>query len=93
MIPLPRPRLLTGAMLVGAAVGMLAAVAAKLLVDSPIQRADIVIALVLGVPSAIGLVLILFATRRWMTAVGAFAIAVAPGWFTMLVATQLVTNA
>lgn len=90
VIPLPRAWALTSAMLVGVAVGMLGSVAAVLVVDASIRRPDIVVALVLGVPSAIGLVLIGFSTRRWMTTLGAFVLAVAPGWFGMLVAMQLV---
>ncbi|GFG73432.1 putative holin [Mycobacterium botniense] len=92
MIPLPRPWLLTSAMLVGTAAGLVAGVAATLLVHARI-RPDIVIALVVGVPTAIGLVLLVFSRRRWVTALGAFAVAVAPGWFGVLVAIQVVFGA
>ena len=34
------------------------------------------------------LVLILSSTKRWMTALGAFLVAVGPGWFGALVAIQ-----
>jgi hypothetical protein len=88
VIPLPRAWLLTGAMLVGAAVGLVAGIAAPLLVDARI-RPDVVIALVVGVPSSIGMLLILLSGRRWVTALGAFVLAIAPGWFGVLVAIQV----
>ncbi|MGH3562095.1 MAG: putative holin, partial [Mycobacterium sp.] len=56
-------------------------------------RPDVVIALVLGAPSAAGLLLILFSSRRWVTALGAFLLALAPGWFGVLVAIQVVLGA
>jgi hypothetical protein len=92
VIPLPRAWLLTSAMLVGTAVGMIAAIASNLLVTAPV-RPDIVIALVVGVPSAIGMLLILFSARRWITTLGAFILAVAPGWLSALVAIQVVSGA
>ena len=52
-----------------------------------------VIALVVGVPGAIGMLTILLSRRRWLTAVGAFVIAIAPGWFGVLVAIQSVNGA
>jgi hypothetical protein len=88
VIPLPRAWLLTGAMLVGAAVGLVAGIAAPLLVDARI-RPDVVIALVVGVPSSIGMLLIVLSGRRWVTALGAFVLAIAPGWFGVLVAIQV----
>jgi hypothetical protein len=84
--------LLTSAMLTGTAVGIAAAVATTLLVDAHV-RPDVVIALVLGVPSAIGLLLILFSSRRWITTLGAFVLALAPGWFGVLVLIQAVYGA
>ena len=92
MIPLPRAWLLTGAMLVGTAVGLVAGIASMLLVKATI-RADVVVALVVGIPSAVGLLLILFSGRRWMTTLGAFILAMAPGWFGVLVAMQAVSGA
>ncbi len=92
MIPLPRPWLLTSAMLVGVAVGMVTGIAATLLVTATI-RPDIVIALVVGVPSAIGMVTILASGRPWVTTLGAFILAIAPGWFGALVAVQVVNGA
>ena len=79
-------------MLVGSAVGLILGIAATLLVHAPI-RPDVVIALVLGIPSAIGMLLILFSGRRWVTTVGAFILAIAPGWFGVLVVIQVVYGA
>lgn len=76
-------------MLVGMAIGMVAGVGAMLLVSVRV-RPDVVIALVLGVPSLAGLLLVLFSSRRWVTALGAFLLALAPGWFAMLVAIEAV---
>ena len=92
MIPLPRPRLLTSALLLGTAVGLLLGIGLSLLVTARI-RPDVVIALVVGVPGAIGMLTILLSRRRWLTAVGAFIIAIAPGWFGVLVAMQSVNGA
>ncbi|HEX3547855.1 MAG TPA: putative holin [Mycobacterium sp.] len=91
MIPLPRTWLLTSAMLVGVAVGMLAGIAAPLLVNATI-RPDVVIALVVGVPSSIGMLMILLSGRRWVTTLAAFVLAIAPGWFGVLVAIQVSSN-
>ena len=79
-------------MLVGAAVGLIAGIASTLLITATI-RPDVVIALVVGVPSAIGMLMILFSGRRWVTTLGAFILAVAPGWFGVLVAIQVVHSA
>lgn len=79
-------------MLVGAAVGLIVGIAATLLIHAPV-RPDVVIALVLGVPSALGMLLILFSGRRWVTALGAFILAIAPGWFGVLVVIQVVHGA
>jgi hypothetical protein len=79
-------------MLVGTAVGQVAAIASTLLVKATI-RPDVVIALVVGVPSAIGLLLILLSRRRWITTLGAFILAIAPGWFGILVVIQVVYGA
>lgn len=92
MIPLPRAWLLTSAMLVGTAVGLVTGIASTLLITATI-RPDVVIALVVGVPSAVGLLLILFSGRRWVTMLGAFILALAPGWFGVLVAIQAVYGA
>ena len=83
VIPLPRAWLLTSAMLVGTAVGLLAAVVSMLLVTATV-RPDVVIALVIGVPGVLGMLLILFSGRRWITALGAFILSIAPGWFGVL---------
>lgn len=79
-------------MLVGTAVGMVVGIASMRFVPVHI-RPDAVVALVVGVPSAVGLLLILFSGRRWVTAVGAFILALAPGWFGVLVAIQAVCGA
>jgi hypothetical protein len=92
VIPLPRAWLLTSALLVGAAFGLLAGIASTLLITATV-RPDVVIALVVGVPSAIGTLMILFSGRRWVTTLGAFVLAIAPGWFGVLVAIQVVHGA
>jgi len=92
VIPLPRSRLLTSALLLGTAVGLLLGIGLTVLVSAKI-RPDVVIALVVGVPGAVGMLTILLSRRRWLTAVGAFVIAIAPGWFGVLVAIQSVTGA
>jgi hypothetical protein len=89
VILLPRAWLLASALLVGTAVGMVAAIAATALVHVHL-RPDVAIALVVGIPCVSGLVLMLLSTRRWMTTVGAFLLAVGPGWFGALVAIQAV---
>lgn len=53
---------------------------------------DIVIAMVVRIPSAIGLLVILFSGRRWVTMLGAFILALAPGWFGVLVAIQVASS-
>jgi hypothetical protein len=76
-------------MLVGAAVGLLAAVTATMLITATV-RPDVVIALVVGVPGALGLLLILVSGRRWMTALGAFVLAIGPGWLGTLALIEVV---
>jgi hypothetical protein len=83
---------LTSALLIGTAVGVILAIGTALLVSARI-RPDVVIALVVGVPSVIGMLMVLLSRRRWLTALGAFAIAIAPGWFGVLVAIQTVNSA
>jgi hypothetical protein len=92
MIPVPRAWLLTSAMLVGCAIGVVAAVVGTLLIQAPV-RPDLAIALVLGVPSVLGLLLVFVTSQRWVTALGAFLIAFAPGWFGVLVLIQVVHGA
>jgi hypothetical protein len=92
VIPLPRAWLLASAMLVGIAVGQIAAIASTLLVKATI-RPDVAVALVIAVPSVLGMLLILFSGRRWGTALGAFILGIAPGWFGVLVAIQVVHGA
>lgn len=92
MIPLPRAWLLTSALLVGAAVGLIVGVVSILVVDTAI-RPDVVIALVVGVPGLLGILTVALSGRRWVTTVGAFILAIAPGWFGVFVAIQAVHGA
>ena len=91
MIPLPRPWLLASAMLIGCAVGFLAGLALTVMVHARI-RPDAVIALVVGIPTVIGLLTILLSGRRWVTMVGAFILSLAPGWFGALVALRVASG-
>jgi Putative holin len=91
VIPLPRTWLLTSAMLVGIAVGLLCG-AAAMAVDHARMRPDIAIALVVGFPSAVGLLVILLSRRRWLTALGVFILALAPGWFGVLTVIEVTTR-
>lgn len=91
MIPLPRAWLLASAMLAGSAMGQLLAVASSLLIHARV-RPDIAIALVVGVPALVGLLVILFSGRRWVTMLGAAILALGPGWLGMLVAMQVVSH-
>lgn len=88
MIPLPRAWLLTSALLLGCVVGQIAAIVAKLVIDTNI-RPDLVVALVVGVPGVIGLGLVMFSGRRWVTTLGAFTLAMAPGWLSVLLLIQV----
>ncbi len=83
---------MASALLVGAAVGQIVGIAMMLLVNATV-RPDVVIALVVGVPSAIGMLMILLSGRRWMTTLGAFVLAIAPGWLSVLVVIQVVNGA
>jgi hypothetical protein len=83
---------LVSALLVGVAVGQIAGIASTLFVNATV-RPDVVIALVVGVPSAIGMLLILLSGRRWVTTLGAFILAIAPGWFGVLVVIQVAHGA
>jgi Putative holin len=91
VIPLPRTWLLTSAMLLGIAVGVLGA-AAAMTVDHARMRPDVAIALVVGFPSAVGLLVILLSRRRWLTALGVFILALAPGWFGVLALIEVTTH-
>ncbi len=91
MIPLPRAWLLTSALLLGCVAGQIAALAAKLSVDATI-RPDLVVSLVIGVPSVIGMLLILLSGRRWITTAGAFVLAMGPGWLSVLLLLQVVAG-
>ena len=91
MIPLPRTWVLASAMLVGTAVGFLSGTAGTVLVRDHI-RPGLVVAAVVAVPSVVGLVLVVLSRRRLLTALGAFLIALAPGWFGVLVLIQVVSR-
>jgi hypothetical protein len=78
-------------MLIGTAVGLLAGVALTVLVHARV-RPDVVIALVVGLPSVFGLLTILFSGRRWVTMLGVFILAMAPGWFGVLVGIQVTSG-
>ncbi|MFZ3267956.1 MAG: putative holin [Mycobacterium sp.] len=91
MIPLPRNWALASAMLLGLAAGVLGA-AAALTVDHARMRPDIAIALVVGFPTVVGLLVVLLSRRRWLTALGLFVLAVAPGWFGVLAVIEVVTR-
>lgn len=91
MIPLPRAWLLTSALLLGCVAGQISALVAKMMVDATI-RPDLVVALVVGVPSVIGLLLVLCSGRRWVTTAGAFILAMAPGWLSVLLLLQVVSG-
>jgi hypothetical protein len=82
---------LASALLVGAAIGQIAGIASMLLVNAAI-RPDVVIALVVGVPSASGMLMILLSGRRWVTVLGAFILAIASGWLGVLVVIQVVNG-
>lgn len=90
VIPLPRGWLLTSALLLGVVAGQIAAVIAKLAIDTTI-RPDVVVALVVGVPSVLGLLLIVCSGRRWVTTTGAFILAMGPGWLSVLLLLQVVS--
>ncbi len=77
-------------MLVGVAVGVVAGTAVTWRVEARV-RSDLVIALVVGLPAAAGLLLILISRRRWATALGAFLLALAPGWFGVLAVIEVMT--
>ncbi len=79
-------------MLVGVAAGVLGATAA-MTVDHVRLRPDFAIALVVGLPSAVGLLTILFSRRRWLTALGVFTLALAPGWFGVLALIEVTNHA
>ena len=79
-------------MLLGVAVGLIVGTAGALLVTSRI-RPDVVIGLVVGFPTTIGLLVILVSGRRWLTALGVFILSLAPGWFGVLVVLEVMTRA
>jgi hypothetical protein len=91
VIPLPRAWLLASAMLMGSAAGQVLAVVSRLMIHARI-RPDIAIALVVGIPAVVGLSVILFSGRRWVTMLGAAILALGPGWLGMLAALQVISG-
>lgn len=91
VIPLPRAWLLTSALLLGCVAGQMSALVAKMMIDVPI-RPDLIVAMVVGIPSVIGLLLVGCSGRRWVTAAGAFVLAMAPGWLSVLLLLQVVSG-
>ncbi|MGI9123819.1 MAG: putative holin [Mycobacterium sp.] len=91
MIPLPRAWLLTSSLLLGVVAGQIAAVVAKLTVDATV-RPDLVVALIIGIPGVIGMLLTIASGRRWVTAAGAFILAMGPGWLSVLLLLQVVSE-
>lgn len=90
VIPLPRAWALTTAMLVGAAVGLVAAVTSTLLITATV-RPDAVIGLVVGVPGVLGVLMILLGPALGHHG-GAFVLAVAPGWLGALALIEVVNG-
>ena len=78
-------------MIIGVALGMIAALIAAVEVTATV-RPDLVIGVVVGVPSVIGMLMILMSGRRWVTAVGAMILAIGPGWFGALTAIQVASG-
>jgi hypothetical protein len=78
-------------LLLGCVAGQISAIVAKLIVDATI-RPDLVVALVIGVPSVLGMLMIIASGRRWVTALGAFVVAMAPGWLSVLLLLQVVSG-
>lgn len=79
-------------MLVGVAAGVMAGVVATLAVTARV-RPDVAIGLVLAVPTLFGLALLLVSASRRLTTLAAFCLAFAPGWFSVLVLTEVMHGA
>ncbi len=91
MIPLPRAWQLTSALLLGVLAGQIAAIVTKLSLNATI-RPDLAVALVVGVPGVLGMLMVLASGRRWVTALGAFITAMGPGWLSVLLLMQVVSQ-
>ncbi|MFA4080771.1 putative holin [Mycobacteroides salmoniphilum] len=89
MIPLPRAQVVASAMLLGIAVGLVAGMSGALIAHEPV-RPDLFIGVVVAVPSLIGFLILIASTRKWMTALAAFVLAISPGWFGILAAIQVI---
>ena len=55
-------------------------------------RPDLVVALVVGIPSLTGMLLVLASGGRWVTALGVLILAMAPGWLSVLLLIQVVSG-
>ncbi|WNG88313.1 putative holin [Mycobacterium sp. ITM-2016-00317] len=91
MIPLPRASVLAGVMIVGVALGMMAALVAAVEITATI-RPDLAIGLVVGVPGVVGMAMILLSSKRWATALGAMILAIGPGWLGAMTAIQVASG-
>ncbi len=91
MIPLPRTWVLASAMLLGTAMGWLSGTAGMMLVHGHI-RPGFVVAAVVAVPTVLGLVLVVLSRRRLLIALGALLVALAPGWFGVLLTIQVASG-
>lgn len=89
MIPLPRAQVVASAMLLGIAVGLVAGMSSVLIVHEPV-RPDLFVGVVVAVPSLIGFFILIASTRKWMTTLAAFVLAISPGWFGILAAIQVI---
>ena len=87
--------MLTSMLLLGCVAGQISAVVAKLILagmSGATIRPDVAVALVIGIPSAIGMLLVFASGRRWVTALGAFILALGPGWLSVLLLLQVVPS-
>jgi hypothetical protein len=78
-------------MLLGVVAGQIAAVVAKLSLHATI-RPDLAVALVVGIPGILGMLMVLASGRRWVTALGALITAMGPGWLSVLLLIQVVSQ-
>ncbi|KWX57889.1 hypothetical protein ASJ79_10365 [Mycobacterium sp. NAZ190054] len=78
-------------MIIGVALGMMAALIAAVEITATI-RPDVAIGLVLGVPGIVGMSMILFSGKQWVTAIGAMVLAIGPGCFGALTAIQVASG-
>lgn len=89
MIPLPRAQVTASAIVLGIAAGLCAGMAGSFIPHDPV-RPDLVIGLIVAIPSLLGVLILIVSTRKWMTTLAAFVLAIAPGWFGILALIQVV---